>query len=178
MKDSRKEVELFKYMLEDVRKVTLKGIDWLNEYQLFHSLIDDEAPIGAYLMHLAEVDIYWYEVLTGEIVNSELKKRCYYNAWYDCDPKSYSPPISPLLHEDYFNVMKDTRKLFIDFLEVSNDSDLEGEVEIKRAKGKKIISKKWIVYHILEHEAHHRGQIFFMIRKSGIQKEVFKGKKN
>lgn len=171
MKSDKKNVDLFRFMLTDVREVTIKGVDWLNEYQLFHPLIDGESPIGAYLMHLAECDIYWYEVLTGEIVNRELKKRCYYNAWYDCDPKSYAPPVSPILHEEYLNILQETRKLFMDLFDNITDSDIEGEVEIKRSKGKKFISKKWILYHILEHEAHHRGQMFLMIRKSGLKKE-------
>jgi len=50
------------------------------------------------------------------------------------------------------------------------DAELEDTVIHKREGGEDNIPKKWIIYHIIEHEAHHRGQMMMLIRKAGFKK--------
>ena len=157
-------------MLEDVRKVTLKGVDFLSKEQLYDSPAQNEYPIVSYLMHFAECDIFWLEVLSGIEQPEELKKRCYYNSWYDpSDPPLY--PDSPFEFSVYKSVIDDARKNFIDYVSGMEDSQLEEEVSIKGDKSGRKMKKKWIIYHILEHEAHHRGQMFMLIRQAGWKKK-------
>lgn len=158
-------------MIEDVRKVTLSGIQHLSEDQLFESPsdTDKEFPIGSYLMHLAECDIFWLEVLSGIDQPEELKKRCYYNSWFD---PSETPrfPESPIEFSVYKEVIDEARKNFLDYVSEMDDSQLEEEVSIKGDTSGRKIKKKWIIYHILEHEAHHRGQMFMLLRQAGWNK--------
>lgn len=166
MKD---QIELFKWMLNDVREVTLRGVDHLSKEQLYKSPADKEYPIGSYLMHLAECDISWLEVLSGIEQPEELKKRCYYNSWYDpSEPPAF--PDSPVEFSVYKSVVDDARKNFITYISGMNDSQLEEEVSFKGDNSGRKFKKKWIIYHILEHEAHHRGQMFMLIRQAGWKK--------
>ncbi len=38
-------------------------------------------------------------------------------------------------------------------------------------RGKDKMTKKWIIYHLIEHEAHTRGQMFLLMRKGGLKKQ-------
>jgi uncharacterized damage-inducible protein DinB len=157
-------------MLEDVRKVTLAGVNHLTKEQLFQPPIEGEYPIGSYLMHFCEVDIGWLETISGKEQPEDIKRRAFYGTWYDPGPDS-NPPKEALEVNEYFEVMKITRKNFLDYVSSLKDADLEEIITRKRENVTKSYSKKWIIYHILEHEAHTRGQIFMLIRKAGWNKK-------
>lgn len=157
-------------MLEDLRLVTLKGIDHLTDEQLFKQPVEGEYPVGAYLMHLAECEIYWLEVLSGIKQPDDLKKEAYYDVWFDSYKKP-EPPQSPPAKEDYMKVLEKSRKNFFDYISGMEDKNLEETITRKSNDREIQISKKWIIYHIIEHEAHHRGQMFMLIRKAGWNKK-------
>lgn len=159
------QISLLKWMLEDVRKVTLGGVGHLTKEQLFTPPIEGEYPIGAYLMHLAEAEIGWLQVISGKQVDDEIKKRAYYSKWYDCGP-DYDPPKAPIEINEYLDVLRITRGKFLSFISTIKDSELEDIIKWEYEGNKRERSKKWIIYHILEHEAHTRGQMFLLIRKA------------
>ncbi len=153
-------------MLEDVRNETLKGVCTMSKDQLFAPPVEGEYPIGAYLMHLCECDIHWLEVISGTTVRDELKAECYFDKWFDSSGEP-SPPESAPEVETYASLMNRTRTMFLNYLSTLSDNDLESKVIMKSRKGDIEISRKWIIYHIIEHEAHHRGQMFMLIRMAG-----------
>lgn len=157
-------------MLEDVRKETLEGVKHLTKEQLFQIPVEGEFPIGAYLMHFAECDISWHEIISGNTQPEDLKKKSFYDKWYDAWGEP-SPPKEALEVNEYLETIAMTRKNFLDYISTLKDSDLEEIVVMKGQKGERKFSKKWIIYHILEHEAHHRGQMFMLIRKAGWNKK-------
>lgn len=164
------QTKLLTWMLEDVRKETLEGVSHLTKAQLFQNPIEGEFPIGAYLMHLAECDISWLETISGIPQLEVLKKRSFFDKWYDPSGESV-PPKEPLEVKEYFETIALARKNFLDYISTLADSELEENINIKGSRGEMNFSKKWIIYHILEHEAHHRGQMFMLIRKAGLNKK-------
>jgi uncharacterized damage-inducible protein DinB len=165
------QVSLFKWMLEDLRKVTLEGLKHLTKEQLFAPPIEGEFPIGAYLMHLGECDLAWLEIISGAEQPDDIKKRSYYSAWFDVPKEDYNPPKEPVEVNEYLEVLEITRKLFLDYVSAIKDSELEDVIVFKRGDKERKYTKKWIIYHILEHEAHTRGQMFMLIRKAGWNKK-------
>jgi uncharacterized damage-inducible protein DinB len=159
-------------MLEDIRKTTLGGVSHLTKEQLFTPPIEGEFPIGACLMHFAECDLGWLETISGKEVPDEIKKRSYYSAWFDVPQSDYNPPKEAPEIKEYFEVMELTRKMFLDYVSSLNNAGLEDIITRKRGDVERKYSKKWIIYHILEHEAHTRGQIFMLIRKAGWNKKA------
>lgn len=167
-----KNTELLIYMLNDIRKETLRGISGLTKEQLFQEPLPGEYPIGAYMMHIAEAELYWLGILSGEEQPEELKKRVYDCAWFDTTKDKFAPPAEPVEIDEYLNVAADIRGLLFKYIRNMNDSDLETRLKIKRsATHEAEITKKWIIYHIIEHEAHTRGQMFLLIRMAGFKKK-------
>ncbi len=161
-------------MLEDIRKVTLKGVIGLTKEQLFAEPVPSEFPIGAYLMHLAEVDLFWLNVLNGIEIDAELKKRSFADKWFDSGD-TYNPPKEPIEIEEYLDVMQLCRRSVIEYIQTLNDADLE-EIITQRWQSdgeerSRSFSRKWVIYHLIEHEAHTRGQMFMLIRMAGFKKK-------
>ena len=167
-----KNTEILIYMLEDIRKVTLQGIGGLTKEQLFAEPMPGEFPIGSYLMHLGEADIGWYETLSGEKIPDELKKRCYYSAWFDVPKEEYNPPKEAIEPDEYITAITEVRNILINYIRNMSDEDLEIKLKRKRSAAVEVeISKLWIIYHLIEHEAHTRGQMFMLIRMAGFKKK-------
>jgi uncharacterized damage-inducible protein DinB len=160
-------LSLLWWMLEDVRKVTLKGIERLTEKQLFQPPTKGEYPIGAYLMHLAEAEVFWLQILTGTKIDKEIKKRIYYDSWMSPSKSDTESPKAPIKINEYLEAIKEVRELLREYMFSLKDSDLDGFVLQRRKDGEHKILRKWIIYHLIEHEAHHRGQMMFLIRKAG-----------
>lgn len=169
----RKNIELLVYELEDVRKVLLNGVEHLSKEQLFEPPVKGEFPIGAYLMHMAEVDLGWLATLSQDSVeiSDDIKKRSYYNSWYDAWGDDIGePPKEAIERQVYFDTIAETRKMLLDYINTMTDEDLEQTITRKHGDREHSFTKKWIIYHLIEHEAHHRGQMFMLIRMAGWQK--------
>lgn len=170
----RKNIDLLIYEFEDVRKVLLKGVEHLTKEQLFAPPKPGEFPIGAYLMHFAECDLGWLEVLSeGTVeISNDIKKRSYYNSWYDAWGEDQGePPTEAPEKQTCFDTIAETRKMVLDYINSMTDDDLDKVITRKRGDREQSFSKKWIIYHLIEHEAHHRGQMFMLIRMAGWKKK-------
>ena len=163
-------LSLLWWMLEDVRNVTLKGIEGLSKEQLFQPPIEGEYPVGAYLMHLAEAEVAWLQILTGTKIDKVIKKRIYYDSWMDPSKSDAERPKALLEINEYLEAIKEVRELLKSYMSSLKDSDLDGFVVQQRKDGEHKILRKWIIYHLIEHEAHHRGQMMLLIRKAGFKK--------
>src|SRR5437867_7147710 len=127
-RNSNSQAKLLLWMLDDVRRETLKGIAGLSKEQLFNPPVDGEYSIGAYLMHLGEVDAYWYSVISGKQMSDELKKRVYYDAWFDTKPEKYVPPKEPLELDKYVEAITETRDIVKQYLRSLKDDEHEETV--------------------------------------------------
>lgn len=163
------QLSLLWWMLEDVRKVTLRGIEGLTKEQLFQPPIEGEYSIGAYLMHLAEAEVYWLQVISGSKVDVDIKEKIYYGKWFDPSKGEVEDPKKPLEVKEYLEALREVRELLRNYIFTMKDIELEGIVVQKWEGGEEKIPKKWIIYHLIEHEAHHRGQMMMLIRKAGFR---------
>jgi len=158
------------WMLEDVRKVTLRDIEGLTKEQLFQSPMEGEYPIGSYLMHLAEAEVYWLQVISGSKVDMEIKKKIYYDKWFNPSKNEVEGPQKPLDVNEYIEALREVRELLRNYIFTMKDVELEDIIVQKWESGEEKIPKKWIIYHLIEHEAHHRGQMILLLRKAGFKK--------
>lgn len=164
------QISLLKFMLEDIRRVTIKGVSGLTKEQLFVEPVKGEFPIGAYLMHLGEADIGWLQTVSGEKQPEELKKRVFYSRWFDVPKEDFNPPKEGLEQEEYINAIAEARKGVLDYLDSLDDSNLEEIISLKGRAREQDVSKKWIFYHLIEHEAHTRGKSSCLYAWPGLKK--------
>lgn len=146
------------WCLEDVRKKLVKRLSGMSQSQL-DSKIGDRHSIGSLLYHIAYVEAGW---LYGDVMEKdewapEINALFPMLGWHD----------GRLVHvegdslEDHLHRLSKVREVLLSHF---HSMDLE---DWRRARmlEEYDVTPEWVVYHLIEHEAQHRGQIFQLLRE-------------
>ena len=144
-------------MLQEVRERLLSIIDVLAEETL--DFTPDERnfeTIGTLLFHIAAIEWSWvFEDIDGLEMDYENFKHA-----FALRPDVDIPQLKGKKKQFYLNQMKEVREEVFQRLTKFSDEDLDNIVETKAYK----FSIEWILFHILEHETMHIGQILLLKR--------------
>ncbi|MFQ5607142.1 MAG: DinB family protein [Candidatus Zixiibacteriota bacterium] len=147
--------------MEDVRARTLKYINGLSHQQLSWHPNEKCESIATLLLHIAAAERSW--------IGEDIMRRPMEEWWKIAFPIRHGiEQISgqPLAY--YTGVLKRTREETRQALETLTDDDLSREIEPldpgDESNAERRFSIEWILYHMIEHEAHHKGQIAVMKR--------------
>lgn len=146
------------WCLEDVRSQLIAKLSGISQYQLDRKL-EGRQSIGTLLYHIAFVEAGW---LFGEVIGTE-----------EWDPEiSALFPVEgwtngKLTHfegesiQDHFSRLEKVREVFLSIFKAMTKEDWR-EARILEDYD---VTPEWVVYHLIEHESHHRGQIFQLLRE-------------
>ncbi len=138
---------------ETVRARTLRTIDGLTGEQLDLRSPASRNSIATLLYHVAHAEVWWLELLHGAGRDADIK---------DLLPHAYpagmehplpevsgEPPVRHVVR------LATTRAVFLEHFR-----SIDGE-EFRRPRERAghVISPLWVLQHVAEHEAHHRGQM-------------------
>lgn len=131
-------------MVEAVKDLTQQQLDWTPP--------NHPASIGKLLAHIAECEYGWITCVA-------LKKEA--NPDFTRFEKARTlPEILALLDQNH-----------TEFTEYLNAEDIEDwdRIFYQLPESTEKVSKRWLVWHVVEHQARHRGQIFMLMRMQGIK---------
>ena len=148
-------VALFFSMMERTRRTLIRRAETLSKETIdFSPQRQNVETIGTLLLHIAAVEWGWiFEDIAGKEMEYEKWKYGF----------SLRENIDQLEGEDvefYLSQLKEVRQEVFDFLKTISDKDLDSIVDVDGEK----VSMEWILFHLLEHEAMHLGQISFLNR--------------
>mgnify|MGYP005755662235 CR=1 FL=1 len=146
------------WCLEDVRSNLTKRLKGISQNELDRK-IGARQSIGSLLYHIAYVEAGW---LYGEVMEKE--------AW-DTEIEDLFPldgwPDGNLVHVDgdtieahLYRLNKVRESLLSHFRSMSME-----DWRRARVLDEYDVTPEWVIYHLIEHEAHHRGQIFQLLRE-------------
>jgi len=143
-------------MLEDLKNRIESEIQDLDQSET-DFLFDDEAnSIGAMIMHLAAIEVYYQaETLEGRKMTEEEE------AFWDvaggmgaeAREELNGKPISY-----YLELWDEVRAKTLEGLRSKDDEWFAAEIE----EG---VNNHWAWFHVMEHQAHHRGQISLVLKR-------------
>ena len=148
--------QFYSYMVE-VRKNLLRMINDVDD--LLIDFTPDEQSIetiGTLLLHIAGVEWSW---IIADIEGKEIP----YEKWKHAYALSKDVNIPQLVGKGtnfYLEILEEVRNEVYEKLKKFSDDDLNRIVEIEGNK----FSIEWILYHVIEHEAMHLGQISLLKR--------------
>ena len=123
--------------------------------------------IGMLLAHCAVVEVFWLLVATGRASQEALRDTLGIDG--DDDgmplPPGGKPPktLKGWKLADYRKLMKRARAFVTKETKRFGDAALEEQVRRTRFDGRKqIVSRRWILYHVLEHFSGHYGQMLML----------------
>jgi uncharacterized damage-inducible protein DinB len=129
---------------DQIHKDTLEVIDRFSEAELTHAAYEGGWTVGQVALHIAGAEEGWFRhVAMGEI-----------EAWpsdYTLENYPTKSAIQSLLAETHAKTMAYLSSLTID--------DLETVIESKWGN----FSIRFIIWHVIEHEIHHRGELSLIL---------------
>jgi len=135
--------EMFSHW-EQVRDDLLETIDKFSEEELSYVPFNDSWPVGQIMLHIADCEDNW---LHGVVRNE-------FEPWIGYPFKDY--PNKAAIVE----VLNKARERTLPLLEGLEESNLEDKYAIP--DGHKF-TLRWIIWHVLEHEIHHRGELSLIL---------------
>lgn len=154
--------------MEEVRQQLREAVEGLADDHIGRPAISDAHSIGALVLHIGEAEWYWIQcVVSGHKVTDQIRCAPYWDVLKDpqgFSDKSYSA-------EFCLNEIKKIREQTQRTLAAFKDPDLERMFSVERGGEIHERSLRWILHHLIDHEAQHKGQILMLKRLQGLKNE-------
>jgi len=139
--------ELFSHW-DEIHKGTLYLIDCFTEEEISHRLFDGGWSLGEIALHIANAEEGWFRVVAA-------KKDDDWPANHTLE----NYPSWDAIH----NLLKETHQKTMAYLRTMTINDLDMVVDSKWGE----FSLQFIVWHVIEHEVHHRGELSIILGTLG-----------
>jgi len=151
------------WQLNDTRRLTLKGLTEMRDTNLYWQPDDEANTIGTLLYHIVVIELDWLYVeilerpdyITDPVVASLLP-------YEDRDKNGRLTIISGETLHIHLERMAAARQLFLDALQHIDAA----EFYRKRHLESYDVTPEWAIYHLIQHEVEHRGEIAELRRQA------------
>ena len=137
----------------DLRETILEAVRGLTEEQLDWRPPGVKRSIRDILIHIAGAERGW---ILGAAAGREER--------FEDAEAGFRDPIDEILAE-LERVHSETERLLD---EISVNDLIIRRCRLRHRQDSPEFSLRWVFYHVIEHEAHHRGQIFMTMRMQGL----------
>jgi len=154
--------------MEEVREQLREAVEGMSDDHVRRPAIPGAHAIGALVLHIGEAEWYWLQcVVSGQKVSDQIRCAPYWDVLKD--PQGFSE--KGYSAEFCLNEIKKLREQTHETLAAFKDSDLERIFSIDRRGETHERSLRWILHHLIDHEAQHKGQILMLKRMQGLGNE-------
>ncbi|WP_409305993.1 DinB family protein [Peribacillus sp. SCS-155] len=152
------EIGRWLWALEDVRRTIIERLNGISQDTLDRKI--ENKTVGSLLYHIALIEADWFyvEVLRTDF-DPEIKQLFPEEA--RTEDGSLATVSGQSLEEHFHRLTAVRQKLLSRFMNM----DLQ-DFRRPRQLEQYDVSPEWVIYHLIEHEAHHRGQIFQMLNQA------------
>jgi uncharacterized damage-inducible protein DinB len=152
------EIGRWLWCLEDVRRTLIKELTGISQ-SILDTKIDERQTIGALLYHIALIEADWLYV---EVLDTEWDPEI--SSLFPLDSRSEDGSLTHIEEqslEEHFYRLNKVREVFLSHFRSMDLTDWRKPRVLEHYD----VTPEWVVYHLIEHESHHRGQIFQLLRK-------------
>jgi uncharacterized damage-inducible protein DinB len=117
--------------------------------------------IGGLVLHIGEAEWFWMQmVVSGHRLTEEDKNSAYWDVLDDFEGVSKKGYTTEFCLQEVEKIRNQTRDVLFNY----NDSDLDRMISFERKGQNTEHSLRWILHHLIDHEAQHKGQILMLKR--------------
>jgi len=117
--------------------------------------------IGGLALHIGEAEWFWMQmVVSGHQLTEEDKSAPYWDVLDDLERVSRTGYTAEFCLREIEKIRNQTRDVLFSY----NDKDLERIISFTRKGETTEYNLRWILHHLIDHEAQHKGQIFMLKR--------------
>jgi uncharacterized damage-inducible protein DinB len=147
--------------MEEVRGQVIEAVKGISDEVIGKPAFLGANSIGALTLHIGEAEWFWMQmVVSGHKLTEEDKKAPYWDVLDDADGVARSGYTTEFCLREVEKIRNQTR----DVLFGKNDTDLDGLISFERRGQTTEHSLRWILHHLIDHEAQHKGQILMLKR--------------
>ncbi len=148
--------------MEEVREQLRKAVKGLSDEEVAAKLTPNTHSIGQLILHNAEAEWWWLKCVVAEkeLDEEEAKREAHWGVLLDEDfaSKNYSA-------EFCIEEVDRVRKTCLEVLKGFSDDVLEKYFGWDKDDGIRVEkSLRWILHHLIDHEAQHKGQMLMLKR--------------
>lgn len=155
---------LYLSAMEEVREQLHEAVSGMTDAQLARRAVAGAHPIGALVLHIGEAEWWWIQCnVHGREMTDEDRRRAHWDVLEVAqvfDGHGYS---ARYCLEAIDHIRTRTRTALASL----TDADLYRTFAVKMRSGPAEASLRWILHHLVDHEAQHKGQILMLKRLLG-----------
>jgi uncharacterized damage-inducible protein DinB len=148
-------IDLWLAAIDDTRRRTLRLLDELPEWTLDWPDVDG-ATIGSLLYHMAAIEVDWlYVDVLGELWPAEIEPL------FPLDVRDEEGHLSAMSGESlasHRQRLAAVRELLREAYQRMTPADFVTPRELEEY----VVTPAWVIHHLMQHEAEHRGQIMML----------------
>jgi uncharacterized damage-inducible protein DinB len=150
--------------MEEVRGQLREAVTGLSDEKLSRPALIGAHSIGALVMHIGEAEWWWMQCnVAGHKLTDEDRKAPFWDVLDEPDSFASHGYTAEFCLQAIAKIRDQTRELLASF----NDNDLERIFSYQRRGTTHEQSLRWILHHLIDHEAQHKGQILMLKRLMG-----------
>lgn len=154
--------------MEEVREQLRDAVTALSGDSFARPAFPGAHSIGALVMHIGEAEWWWMQCnVAGHKLTDEDRKAPFWDVLDDPDSFSNHGYSAEFCLQAIEKIRHQTRDLLATF----KDSDLERIISMERRGETHERSLRWILHHLIDHEAQHKGQILMLKRLLGLKND-------
>lgn len=166
--DVSREIGFYFAGMEEVREQLRQAVSGMPDDQIGRPALPGAHAIGALVLHIGEAEWYWMQmVVCGHQLNDEDKQACFWDVLKDPGAFAGKGYSAEFCLQEIQKIRQETHQKLASF----DDSDLDRIFSIERRSQIYEQSLRWILHHLIDHEAQHKGQILMLKRLLGLKNE-------
>ncbi len=151
--------------MEEVREQVRQAVAALQGEKLNRPGFLGAHSIGALVLHIGEAEWWWMQcVVSGHELTDEDRQAPFWDVLEEPEAFANRGYTAEFCLQEIQKIRNQTRDLLVSF----NDDDLERIIGYEKRGATHEQSLRWILHHLIDHEAQHKGQILMLKRLMGV----------
>jgi uncharacterized damage-inducible protein DinB len=159
--DVSRDIGFYLAGMEEVREQVREAVTDLAGEKFNRPAFLGAHSVGALVMHLGEAEWWWMQChVAGHKLTAEDRKAPCWDVLKEPDAFASRAYTAEFCLQEIEKIRGQTRELLASF----NDTDLERIISYQKRGVTHEQSLRWILHHLIDHEAQHKGQILMLTR--------------
>jgi len=147
--------------MEEVREQLCKAVKEVPDEAIGRRAFPGAHSIGALVLHIGESEWWWMQhILLGQELTEQVRQAPYWDVLEDPEGFGRKGFTTEFCLQEIEKMRNQTREV----LSSRSDDDLERITPFERRGEKYEYSLRWMLHHLIDHEAQHKGQILMLKR--------------
>ena len=152
--------------MEEVRQQLREAVADMTTRDVGCAAVPGAHSIGALVLHIGEAEWWWMQcVVSGHAITEEDRCAPYWDVLKVPDAFAAKNHSAQFCLDEAGKIRQQTKELLATF----SDDDLQREFSFERRGKTYDHTLRWILHHLIDHEAQHKGQILMLKRLLGCQ---------